>query len=245
MSISSNFAKSYFLRASVGAASSRAPGVCTSAEAASPAEDFVQTNVQHGLSILNNGSLPKDQTRGAVPQLPSGPDRFEAHFATYTLGPVKNTASPADLAAFDDAFRDYAFAVYETELSKYSGQTLSVTGSVSHGANDNIVTTQLIDPIQKANRSKSTSAFRSTGSLLGRRHHRFGHGSSDHRTGSVQSIPVRAQQRLESADGRSQKACGKCAFRRIDYRKLNLSAAERSSAALSTPQIMAISCARR
>lgn len=115
-----------------------------SAQAQSPAEEFVQTNVEKGLQILNSNA-PQAQKR----------DEFRAfllkltdlkRIADYTLGPAKNSTSPADLAAFEDAFREYAFAVYETEFAKYSGQTLKVTGSIERKPDDHLVTTQLIDP---------------------------------------------------------------------------------------------------
>src|ERR1700761_3081221 len=119
-----------------------------SAQAATPAEDFVQTNIQKGLHILNDGGSKEQkraQFRTFLLQLTD-----LKRIADYTLGPVKNTASPADLAAFEDAFREYAFAVYESEFSKYSGQTLKVTGSVERKPGDFLVTTQLIDPGAKS-----------------------------------------------------------------------------------------------
>jgi|SwirhisoilCB3_FD_contig_31_7299138_length_874_multi_4_in_0_out_0_2 phospholipid transport system substrate-binding protein len=114
------------------------------ARAATPAEEFVQTNVQKGLAILNsNGSKEqkRDEFRNFLLKLTD-----LKRIADYTLGPVKNSTSPADLAAFEDAFREYAFAVYESEFQKYSGQTLKVTGSMQRKADDYLVTTVLIDP---------------------------------------------------------------------------------------------------
>jgi phospholipid transport system substrate-binding protein len=131
----------------------------TPAMAASPAEDYVQSNINRGLQILGNNGIPKDQRM----------TQFRAFLLTltdlkriglYTLGPVKNTASPADIAAFQDAFRDYAFAFYETEFSKYSGQTLQVTGMIPHGANDALVTTKLIDPDAKSGDKPTEVDFR-------------------------------------------------------------------------------------
>lgn len=114
------------------------------ARAASPAEEFVQNNVQKGLTILNDGGT-KEQKREKFRNFLLGLTDLK-RIADYTLGPVKNSTSPADLAAFEDAFREYAFAVYESEFTKYSGQTLKVTGSIQRKANDYLVTTVLIDP---------------------------------------------------------------------------------------------------
>jgi phospholipid transport system substrate-binding protein len=140
-----------------------------SATAASPAfaspaaEQFVQTNVQRGLQILNNKSLSKEQRQ----------EQFRAFLVTltdlrrialYTLGPARRTASPADQDAFVEAFRNYAFAVYEAEFTKYGGQTLKVTGSVPHGTGDELVRTVLVDPTAKPGQQPIEVDFRVYGS---------------------------------------------------------------------------------
>ena len=114
------------------------------AAAATPPEDFVQSNVQRGLQILNNGQ-PKEQQRAEFRTFLLSLTDLK-RIADYTLGPVKNSTSPADLSAFEEAFREYAFAVYESEFAKYSGQTLKVTGSIERKPDDHLVTTVLVDP---------------------------------------------------------------------------------------------------
>lgn len=128
------------------------------ARAATPAEEFVQNNVQKGLTILNgNGSKEqkREEFRNFLLKLTD-----LKRIADYTLGPVKNSTSPADLAAFEDAFREYAFAVYESEFQKYSGQTLKVTGSIQRKADDFLVTTVLIDPHAPKSSDPITVDFR-------------------------------------------------------------------------------------
>src|SRR5690242_5960207 len=128
------------------------------ARAASPAEDFVQTNVERGLQILNSNASKaqkREQFRGFLLELTD-----LKRIADYTLGPAKNSTSPADLAAFEEAFREYAFAVYESEFAKYSGQTLKVTGSVERKADEHLVTTVLIDPHAKNNQEPIQVDFR-------------------------------------------------------------------------------------
>jgi phospholipid transport system substrate-binding protein len=148
MRTSSSFTKPAFLRGVLLAAAVAFSFSATSALAASPAESYIQSNVSRGLQILNNDGLSKDQKLTQFRSFLTGLTDLN-RIAVYTLGPVKNATSPADLAAFEDAFRDFAFAVYETEFAKYSGQTLQVTGSVPHGANDVLVMTKLIDPHAK------------------------------------------------------------------------------------------------
>jgi len=126
-----------------------APGAfgppAAAAEPASAAEAFVQAKVSAGLALLTDTSLSKEQKRAQFRAFLLGLTDLN-HIADYTLGPAKNTASPADLAEFEDAFREYAIAIYEAQFEKYSGQTLRVTGSTQLGASASIVMTQLIDP---------------------------------------------------------------------------------------------------
>jgi phospholipid transport system substrate-binding protein len=113
--------------------------------AASTAESFVSTNIDKGLQILGNKSLPpaqrSSQFQSFLEQL-TDIDRI----AKFTLGNARRTASPADVSAFDAAFRNYAIAVYQSYFNKYAGQTLKVTGSTSVAANDDVVKTILVDP---------------------------------------------------------------------------------------------------
>src|ERR1700743_2001762 len=116
-----NFKKPKFLFGAFLAASfalAAAPAM-----AASPPEEFIEANVNRGLQILNNDGLSKEQKLTQFRSFLLTLTDLK-RIAVYTLGPVKNTASPADVAAFEDAFREYAFAVYETEFPDYSGQTL-------------------------------------------------------------------------------------------------------------------------
>jgi phospholipid transport system substrate-binding protein len=113
--------------------------------APTPAESFVSTNVQKGLTILNNHGIPESQKR----------EQFE-HFlltltdmkriALFTLGQYRRGASQADLDQFASAFQNYALTVYQAYFSRYAGQTLQVTGSIANGAGDDIVRTLLVDP---------------------------------------------------------------------------------------------------
>jgi len=126
------------------------------AAAASPAETFVSDNIQRGLQILNN--------RG-----PQRAAQFQTFLETltdinrigrFTLGNARRTASPADVAAFDAAFKDYAVAVYQSRLSAYSGQTLKVTGSVQNQPGDFTVSTVMVDPSADKSQQPLVVGFR-------------------------------------------------------------------------------------
>jgi phospholipid transport system substrate-binding protein len=113
--------------------------------AANPAEDFVQDNIHKGLELLNNKQLSADQRRTQFEGFLLGLTDMK-RIADFTLGQYRRSASPADLAAFESAFQNYAVAVYQSYFAKYAGQTLKVTGSQTRAADDIIVATQLIDP---------------------------------------------------------------------------------------------------
>jgi phospholipid transport system substrate-binding protein len=108
------------------------------AQSGNAAEAFIQQNVDRGYQILNNSALSSEQRR----------DQFRSfllnltdlhRIGMFTLGQYANSASPADLQAFNKAFEDYAVSVYESRLGKYNGQTLKVTGSQVRAPDDVIV----------------------------------------------------------------------------------------------------------
>jgi phospholipid transport system substrate-binding protein len=120
------------------------------AQASTPAEAYVQQNVQRGLTILNNHSIADAQRRAQFREFLTSLTDIR-RIALFTLGAERRTASPADVDAFVNAFRDYAVAVYEARLNQYAGQYLRVTGSTERNAGDYIVNTVLVDPNGKSN----------------------------------------------------------------------------------------------
>ena len=132
-------------RRSVLTAALAVPFLAMPALAQNSAEAFVSGSIQKGLALLNNKALAPAAKR----------DQFEdflldltdlKRIADFTLGQYRRSASPADVAAFQTAFQNYAVSVYQFYFSKYSGQTLKVTGSTQRARTDTIVSTQLIDP---------------------------------------------------------------------------------------------------
>ncbi len=119
--------------------------------AAPPAEQFISDNVQKGLAILNNSQLSKDQRKAQFRDFLLGLTDIKL-IAQYTLGQYRRGASPDDLAAFDATFKEYALSVYQSYFSKYSGQTLQVTGSYPLGPDETVVKTVMIDPKKSSNK---------------------------------------------------------------------------------------------
>ena len=127
--------------------------------AANPAEDFVQQNIHKGLELLNNKQLSTDQRRIQFETFLLGLTDMK-RIADFTLGQYRRTASPQDLAAFENAFQNYAVAVYQSYFAKYAGQSLKVTGSQARSQDDFIVATQLIDPNDKSGQQPLEVDFR-------------------------------------------------------------------------------------
>lgn len=126
--------------------------------ASTPAEQWVSDNIQRGLLILNKKQSPearRDEFRGFLLSLID----FRA-IALYTMGAGRRTASPQEQDQFVTAFKDYAEAVYESYLLKYSGQTLRVTGSVPGRQGESIVSTVLLDPDDPHGQNPYNVAFR-------------------------------------------------------------------------------------
>jgi phospholipid transport system substrate-binding protein len=121
--------------------------------AATPAESYIQDNVQKGLSILKDPALSRDDRRTQFQSfLESLTDIHR--IALFTLGAAAKTAPAADVDAFTEAFRGYAAAVYQEQLAHYSGETLKVTGSIQRAPHDTIVQTVVLEP----NGSRSANA---------------------------------------------------------------------------------------
>jgi phospholipid transport system substrate-binding protein len=114
------------------------------AAAATPAETFVQQNVQKGLAILKDRGVSNAGTDEKFRDFLESLTDIK-RIALYTLGPAAKTAAPADIEAFTAAFQDYATAVYQSQLSHYSGESLAVLGSSEHAPGDFIVRTRVAD----------------------------------------------------------------------------------------------------
>jgi phospholipid transport system substrate-binding protein len=96
------------------------------AYAAMTPTQYVQTNANEGVSILSDKSLSATDRRSKFRSfMLSLVD--ERRIALFTLGAFRKDTSPADQDAFVEAFIDYAVATYESNLCKYTGQTLKVT----------------------------------------------------------------------------------------------------------------------
>ncbi|MGH6889832.1 MAG: MlaC/ttg2D family ABC transporter substrate-binding protein [Rhizomicrobium sp.] len=124
------------------------PAAGQTAAGLSGAESYVSSNVQRGLSILNNRAIPEAERRNEFRDFLTSLTDIR-RIAVFTLGAARRTASPAQIDSFVNAFRNYAVAVYESRLKAYAGQYLKVIGGNEHGPDDYIVRTTLVDPTGK------------------------------------------------------------------------------------------------
>jgi phospholipid transport system substrate-binding protein len=148
-----------FARRSILAAALVAPFLAAPAFAADPAETFVNDNIQKGMAILNNKGLTKQQRRDQFEQFMLGLTDLK-RIADFTLGRYRATTSPADLAAFDVAFQNFAVATYQSYFSKYTGQSLKVTNSTQAGPTDYRVVANVIDPADHSGKEPLEVTFR-------------------------------------------------------------------------------------
>jgi phospholipid transport system substrate-binding protein len=112
---------------------------------ASQAETFVQSNAQsviETLQALNDGERDLAEVRAEFR------DRIDQladveRITNFVLGRYRRTASEEELSAFRQTFREYAISVYETELTNYADQTLSVVSSVTRSPGDYVVRSEV------------------------------------------------------------------------------------------------------
>ena len=114
----------------------------TSAE---QAEAFVQENARGvigTLQALEEGERELDSVREEFRRRIDELADVE-RVTNFVLGRYRRTASRDELEAFRETFREYAISVYETELTNYAGQTLTVTGSVTRSPGDYVVRSEV------------------------------------------------------------------------------------------------------
>lgn len=121
------------------------PAIACAQTSGAAAQAFIAQNVQKGLGILNDTALnPADRRTQFEALLLQITDLNRV--AAFTLGSYAKGASDSDVNAFKSEFQNYAVAVYQSYFARYSGQVLSITGTVEHAPGDTIVSTVLVSP---------------------------------------------------------------------------------------------------
>jgi phospholipid transport system substrate-binding protein len=111
------------------------------------AESYVQENAASALRTLGNRNLSSSQRRQTFDQLMA---EFAdmPRIANFVLGRYSaQLRSDATLRSeWTRAFQDYAVAVYEDRLSRFSGSAIRVTGSVERVAGRDVIVTSELSP---------------------------------------------------------------------------------------------------
>jgi phospholipid transport system substrate-binding protein len=112
------------------------------------AQGFTQRLIDQGIQILKNTADPqrKPKFREFITQY-ADVDKT----ARFTLGNYARTAPAADVAVFVEAFKNYAIAIYETQLEKYKGESLKVVGSFATSKPGNFVVQTIVQGGSAAN----------------------------------------------------------------------------------------------
>lgn len=118
------------------------------AQDATAAQSYVQTNVQTALGILQDTSTSASARRERIHGFLLSLLDIQ-RISLFMLG--STTASPASVAAYSDACREFMVANYDSKLGAYAGQTLRITGAVQHAPGDYVVSAVLVDPRGSAN----------------------------------------------------------------------------------------------
>ena len=127
--------------------------------ASSPAETFVQQNVDKGIAILKDKSMDDSDRRAAIRKLLANLLDTKK-IGLFALGAARDTAPQGVLDAYVSAFNDFMIASYVSRLDGYGGQSLNVTSSVERAPGDFIVTAVLVDPSAPADPDPVKIVFR-------------------------------------------------------------------------------------
>lgn len=106
------------------------------------AETFIKGLANGAIDILGNEGTSLDARKRAFSDLVVANTDIEG-IGYFTLGRYRRIATEAELQEFLELFEQYTANFYKTRLGDYSGERLSVTGSIARSTNDIIVTSEL------------------------------------------------------------------------------------------------------
>lgn len=103
-------------------------------------EAYVAKNANEVLATLNNPNLSAQERTAKFSDYMDQFADFDA-ISNFVIGKYSRRFSADELARYRKAFREYAMAVYETELDAYRGEAVTVRNSVDRSPTDSIVNT--------------------------------------------------------------------------------------------------------
>ena len=140
------YTRAAFLSALVGiGAFAMAPAAYAARNA--DAEAYVQRNAAEALRTLGDMSISSSQRRQTFDQLMA---RFAdmPRIANFVLGryATRLRTDAALRSDWNSAFQDYIIAIYETQLDRYSGGVVQVTGSIERIPGRDVIVLSQITP---------------------------------------------------------------------------------------------------
>jgi phospholipid transport system substrate-binding protein len=103
-------------------------------------EAYVATNAANVLAALKNPELDKAQRSAKFNEYMDQFANIEL-ISNFVIGKYSRRFTEAELDVYHAAFREYALTVYEAELDKFRGESISVEGSTDRNSRDSIVDT--------------------------------------------------------------------------------------------------------
>ncbi len=130
-----------FLASRMMLAAAASAAMVAPAYADKAAESFVAGVLDESNAIFENGD-PQGRNAGVERLVDKYVDMERV--ARFALGQYARAATPEQMSAYLPLFRRYATNVYQSTLANYSGQKLSVTGSIDRNERDFIVNSKVI-----------------------------------------------------------------------------------------------------
>lgn len=126
----------------IAASALTALALASTATADDASERYVAENANAVLHTLNDPALDAESR---TETFASYMDQFTDLDAVsnFVIGRYARTFTETELTEYRAAFRDYALAVYESELDRYRGESVEVTGSYDRTPRDSIVNTRI------------------------------------------------------------------------------------------------------
>jgi len=110
---------------------------------ANAAQAFAQQKIDRANALLGDPALSADQRRTEFGRLLLS--MVDTHrIAVFALGQYANGVMPEQLSAFQNAFTDYAIAVYQARLDRLKGGRINVTGTTMRAPDDFIVNAEIV-----------------------------------------------------------------------------------------------------
>ncbi len=107
------------------------------------AESFVEENARYALAVLGDENLGIEEKQEAFRDFVE--DIADVRRVTrFVLGRYARTVDEDDFALFSDAFREYAYGVYESRLGDFTDETFSVTGSTDRDGPADVVVHSIV-----------------------------------------------------------------------------------------------------